>query len=214
MAVRDENIIYLDAKSEHIESLKTIVPRSFFEVNPRMKNLLPDTPAMREWWGRVFEDLVSNPNSHVPIAVDKGTNTVVGAFTLDGILRGEPFGGALQRHPATEDHDAEDWTAAIKEFAEHDEQIVGDRNRFLVEILGVDSAYQGKGIGQRLVARACEFADAKGWPIYLETSMAKGFYLRLGLGFEPVSTEDDPAAKSGQLLRKPGAKEGLMRPVD
>lgn len=208
MAANDQNITYLDATLEHIESLKTIVPRSFFEVNPRMKTLLPDTPAMREWWGRVFGDLITNPNSCIPIAVDTATNKVVGAFTLDGILQGEPFGGALQRHPATEDHDSKDWAGAIKEFAEHDEQIVGDQNRFLVEIVGVDSAYQGKGIGQRLTARACEIADADGWPIYLETSMAKMFYLKQGLGFRLVSSEDDPEAKSGQMLRKPSAKEG------
>lgn len=207
MAAEDQTIIYLDARPEHLESLKTIVPRSFFEVNPRMKKFFPDTPAMRDWWGRIFEDLISESNSSIPIAVDTATDTVVGAFTLDGIMQGQPFGGRLQKHPATKDHDADDWAAAIKEFAEHDEQIVGDQNRFLVEILGVDAAYQGRGIGQRLVANACKFADAKGWPIYLETSMAKLFYLKLGLGFRPVSTEDDPEAKSGQLLRKPAAKE-------
>lgn len=206
----NDEIVYLDARSQDVESLKTIVPRSFFAVNEKIRKLLPDTPAMRAWWGRVFEDYMANPNSHVPIAIDTSTNTVVGAIMLHGVRQGQPFGGFMADHPPTEDHDMEGWPTAIKGFAEREKSTVGDRDRFLVEVMGVDSAYQGKGIGKQLVANACGFADAKGWPIFLETSAARGFYLKQAVGFKVIA-EDDEAKEAregeephgGVLLREP-----------
>ncbi|KAF2160182.1 hypothetical protein M409DRAFT_29263 [Zasmidium cellare ATCC 36951] len=205
MAEDGSSIIYRDARIEDLESLETIVPRSFFAVNPFMKELLPDTPAIREWWRRIYEDLISNPNSYLPIAIDSTTNAVVGTITLDAVLQGQPAGGALTRYPGTEDR-GKGWDEAIQHFAEHDNEAVGSRNRFLVEIMGVDSAYQGKGIGQRLVADACQYADAKGWPIWLETSAAKGFYQKQKLGFQLIAKDEDQGETGGQLLREPGAK--------
>ncbi|KAK4495203.1 hypothetical protein PRZ48_013530 [Zasmidium cellare] len=204
MAKDEPTTIYRNARPEDIESLKTIVPRSFFKDLPWMEAMFPDTTDIREWWGRVYEDLIASPNSYLPIAVDTASNTVIGAMTVDAVLQGEPAGGVLTRIPATQDH-GEDWPEVLKTFAGEDREYVGDRNRFLIDIMGVDTAYQGRGIGQKLVAMACGFADAKGWPIYLNTGQAKGFYLKQALGFQAVASKDDPddpEAKDGKLLRE------------
>lgn len=205
MAKEADRIVFLDARLQDVESLSTIVPRCLFAVNPRMEELLPDTPAVRAWWGRIFEDLINDPHSHLPIAIDPFSNTVIGAIMLDAVLQGQPSGGVLMRHPPTEDHNAEAWTSVVEAFAQTEKRVVGDRDRFLVEIMGVDSDYQGMGVGKRLVATACEIADAKGLPIFLKTSAAREYYLKQGLGFGHVSEEDNGGGKGDTILREPVA---------
>lgn len=194
------NIVYREASLEDLDSLETIIPRAFFPVNEIMKNLFPDTLAMRKWWRGIFEDYIRTPERHLPVAIDTSTGAVIGASVFRGVKRGGPFGGFMADHPATEDH-AEIWPEAIREFREHEEQAVGDRGRFLVEIMGVDHAYQRKGVGKQLVAMLCDIADAKGYPIFLETTQAAKFYTNLNRGFAIIEAEDEGA----MMLREAAA---------
>lgn len=171
-----------------------------------MEDSLPDTPAMRLWWSRVFSDLVSDAHSRVPIALDTSTNAVVGAITAHGVLQGQPFGGFMIHHPPIEDH-GKAWPELVRGFAASEKSTVGDRARIVIEILGVDEAYQSKGVGARLVAEACKFADEKGWPIFLDTGMARNFYLKRGLGFKLMSSESGEEGEDGQILREPVGRE-------
>ncbi|KAI1284682.1 acyl-CoA N-acyltransferase [Xylaria sp. FL0933] len=182
-------IILREASLGDLDSLETIVPRSFFPVNEFMKMMFPDTPAMRAWWREIFEQYIRNPAFYLPVAIDTTTNVVVGAAPFRGVQQGQPFGGFMAQHPATSDHPAEIWQKAIQTFIENEKSTVGDRDRFLIEILGVDHTYQGRGIGKQLVARLCEIADSKGYPIFLETSQAREFYLKQENGFEGASTD-------------------------
>ncbi|KAI0434745.1 acyl-CoA N-acyltransferase [Xylaria sp. FL1042] len=195
-------ITYREASLQDLDSLETIIPRSFFPVNEHIKTMFPDTPAIRAWWRGIFEEYIRNPAFYLPVAVDTVTNVIVGAAPFRGVQQGQPFGGFMAQHPATPDHPAERWQRAIQTFIENEERTVGDRDRFLIEILGVDHAYQGRGIGKQLVARLCEIADLKGHPIFLETSQAREFYLKQGRGFEVAS----PDGKGVILLRQPTGK--------
>lgn len=197
-------IIYREATMQDLDSLSTIFPRAFHKVNPYMMKLCPDTPKTREWWRQAFEQDVRHPDYDVLIAVDTSTGQVVGSVQLREMKPGSHFGGFVAHHPPTEDHDMELWNAAVKEFAADEERVVGDRPRCLIEVMAVDDAYQGRGIGGRLMSWACEIADRKGCPIFLETSMAKGFYLKLDRGFYVVDEDEKGAAI---LLREPVKKK-------
>ncbi|KAI1264059.1 acyl-CoA N-acyltransferase [Xylariaceae sp. FL1019] len=197
------DIAFREAELQDLDSLETFVPRTFFDVNPLMKTLFPDTPAMRTWWRRIFEEYIRNPDFHFPVAIDTSTQIVVGALPLRGVQKGQAFGGFMAQHPATEDHPSEMWSKAIQRFIENEKAAVGDNDRFLIEIMGVDEAYQGQGIGKRLVANVCDIADAKGYPIFLETSRAREFYLKQGRGFEVVSPDGNAAV----ILRQPSKRE-------
>ncbi|KAI0142807.1 acyl-CoA N-acyltransferase [Xylariaceae sp. FL1272] len=198
------NIAFREAELQDLDSLETIIPRAFFGVNEFMRTLFPDTPAMREWWRGIFEEYIRNPNFHIPVAIDTSTQTVVGALPLRGVRKGQAFGGFMAQHPATEDHPAEIWSKAIERFIENEKETVGHNDRFLVEVMGVDEAYQGRGVGKQLVARVCEIADAKGYPIFLETSRARDFYVKQGRGFQVVCPDGDAAI----LVRQPPTREG------
>ncbi|USW52702.1 Putative acyl-CoA N-acyltransferase [Septoria linicola] len=134
-------IEYREATLQDLNSLSTIFPRSFHKVNPFMKQLIPDTPVVRTWWRRIFEADIENPNCHVLIALDESTSEVVGSVQLRGMKRGSHFGGFMAEHSITKDHDAETWSAAIKAFAANEERIVGDRDRYLIEVMCVDHEY-------------------------------------------------------------------------
>ncbi|KAI0966618.1 acyl-CoA N-acyltransferase [Xylaria arbuscula] len=192
-------ITFREAVPQDLDSLETIIPRSFFPANKLMEKLFPDTPAMRAWWRGVFEEYIRNPEFHLPVAIDTTTRAIIGAVTLRGVRQGQPLGGFMAQHPATQDHPEELWQKAIKNFGENEELIVGDRDRFLIEVMGVDQAYQGKGIGKQLIAIVCDIADSKGYPIFLETSQAREFYVKQGKGFEVVPQD----GKEAVLLRQP-----------
>ncbi|KAI1310173.1 acyl-CoA N-acyltransferase [Xylaria venustula] len=192
-------IAFREAVPQDLDSLATLVPRSFFPANNLMQKLFPDTPTMRAWWRGVFEEYIRNPEFHLPVAIDTATRAVVGAITLRGVQRGEPLGGFMAQHPTTQDHPEELWQKAIEGFIEDEKLHVGDRDRFLIEVMGVDQTCQGKGIGKRLVTMVCEIADSKGYPIFLETSQAREFYTKQGKGFDVVPQ----AGKGAVLLRQP-----------
>ncbi len=53
-----------------------------------------------------------------------------------------------------------------------------------LEVVGVDPAAQGRGIGTRLLRRVLDVADAAGEPCYLETDTEANVRWYRGLGFE------------------------------
>lgn len=66
-------------------------------------------------------------------------------------------------------------------------------------VLGVDPAYQHRGIGRALLASLSARADAEGLPSYLETDKPSSVALYRSVGFEVLS-EDDVAGVPGMHL--------------
>lgn len=88
--------------------------------------------------------------------------------------------------------------------------MVGDGERWLVEAVGADCKYQGRGIGRRLMGWVCEIVDGEGGErrVFSQSTKASGCYVGLGLGFEIVEVEvqEGKAGKgSTVLVREPVA---------
>jgi ribosomal protein S18 acetylase RimI-like enzyme len=62
-------------------------------------------------------------------------------------------------------------------------------------VIGVDTPYQGRGVGKSLIRPIVDRADAAGLPCYLETAQPKNVPLYTGLGFKVLVDEVEP--KSG-----------------
>lgn len=59
------------------------------------------------------------------------------------------------------------------------------RPHFLIELFGAEHGWQGKGVGTKLLKRACDIADEKGHDVFVQANGgARGFYERLGFRCE------------------------------
>jgi len=103
--------------------------------------------------------------------------------------------------PLTADHH-EALKDALVEQARDRATLMRQEPNFQVDLLGVDRAFQGRGVGRRLVQRACEVADQEGAAVFLQTTKAREWYLGLGMGFVPDKTYEDIA---GGVVVRPAA---------
>ena len=77
------------------------------------------------------------------------------------------------------------------EMHELSEQSAGYRPsepHWYLPVIGVDPAYQGRGLGRALMAHACERCDRDGVPFYLESSNPRNIPLYQRHGFEVLGT--------------------------
>ena len=62
--------------------------------------------------------------------------------------------------------------------------LIGKPN-FLIELFGAEHGWKGKGVGTKLLKRACEIADEKGHDVFVQANgSARGFYERQGFRCE------------------------------
>jgi GNAT superfamily N-acetyltransferase len=192
------------ATLNHLPSLTTIFPRSFHPTNPFMKQALPDTPSIRTWWSRVFTEEITSPHCHTLIAVDptrqeEEEEAVLGILCQRLMQPADPptSAGLWTQTPFTPSHDATLLQPAI------DVQIRGRAAAFaaavphiLIELFGVDHAYTGRGVGRRLLERACGIADAEGLDVFVEANaVAAVVYAKWG--FEDLGAVDVPGLDGG-----------------
>ncbi|KAF2157089.1 hypothetical protein K461DRAFT_218633 [Myriangium duriaei CBS 260.36] len=172
-----------------VPSLTTLLPRSFFPTNPTVKRALPDTPLMRQWWALVYNEEISNPACHLYVAVSSSsssassTDGVIGMASLRLHSPGDTYGGFWTQHAWTADHGEEVWRPAIDCMVEYERRLMGERRHGLLEMVAVDDKWKGKGVGRMLVGKMCEVADAERVEIFLQSGGARGYYLKLGMGF-------------------------------
>lgn len=73
-------------------------------------------------------------------------------------------------------------------------------------LIGVDPAYQGRGIGSALLRHALETCDEQGLPAYLEATTPGSVRLYQRHGFEPLGSLQVPGSPEiVPMLRKPVA---------
>ena len=152
------------AEEGDLGSLATIVPRSFHPVNSLFFRLFPDTPQIREWWRTIFASARAEPEGHVLTAIDDnvqdGANRVVGVLCMQRCSGPDDRGAEFwTKHGITPDHDADLFAATMAPMFGPRARLMQGRQHYLVQLFGVDHAYQGKGIGKILLQRACDIAD-------------------------------------------------------
>lgn len=197
----DSTIEIREADTTHVESLKTILARSFFPVNDIVREALPDNAEMRDWWGEVYAEEVDNPKCRLLIAVDLSTSAVVGVLCLRHIEAGDAFGGFWTKHPWTESHSKPLWKPSVDCMVAYEESVMRGRPHYLLELMAVDHEYKSRAIGRRLVQEACKMADEARLPIFLQSGGAKDYYMRLNMWFRPQAEPEWEGYKACILVR-------------
>lgn len=170
-----------EARQSDLDSLTTIVTRSFHPVNPYIKRALPDTPELRAWWSRIFEDEMREESCHVLVALDSKTNKDIGVLTLRLLAPNDKGAGFWTMYPLTQDHEWEKYRSMVDGMVEARERLMLGRPHYLIELFGVDNAFKGRGVGTKLLARACEIGDEAGHDTFVQSNAsARDFYMRLG----------------------------------
>ncbi|KAF2170344.1 hypothetical protein M409DRAFT_64118 [Zasmidium cellare ATCC 36951] len=185
---RDPNTITIqEALPQHVSSLSTIHVRSFHPTNAFHRKVFPDTPLVQNWWSNIFSSEIQDPTAHVLIALDTQATDpalqVIGVICMRLMDPSVPGAGMWSMYPLTTDHDAEEFQPSVEFMAEWREKLFGREQQwhYLLEYAGVDHARKGTGVGRRLLERACEIADAKGYPVFVEGNhFAVGWYQKCG----------------------------------
>lgn len=208
----DNEIKITEAQHSDLDSLSTILARSFHPVNPYIKKCLPDTPSVREWWTQLFRSGIDSLSSRILIASTSTPNQVVGVLILGFMQADEKGAGNWTKHAPSPDIDTNMFTAMIDNMITQRERLMLGRRHFLVELLAVDHEYKGRGLGRRLLARACELVDESGRECFVQANRgARGFYEREGFVLEAeVGMPKDGEGEEEYvecLLVRPGMRE-------
>lgn len=175
----EAEIVVKQATMDQVDSLSTIVARSFHPVNPYIARCMPDTPMVRQWWRRLFSKSIQDDYCYVFTAVDKSNGEVVGVLNLRFQGPDQKGAGMWTEFDITPDHDAESYRAIIDAMAEAREKHMSGNAHLLLELFGVDHAYKGRKIGHRLLRAACDLATDGGYEIFVQAnSSALAFYQR------------------------------------
>lgn len=87
----------------------------------------------------------------------------------------------FERHPATADHHAEQYAAMLGVDGGAESQPVLSEIHYSIELLGVDSKYQGSGLGKQLLEMVCAMSESEGIEVDVTANLkAKSFYERRG----------------------------------
>ncbi|KAI5357578.1 Putative GNAT domain, acyl-CoA N-acyltransferase [Septoria linicola] len=179
-----------EATLAEVPSLSTIVPRAFHPVNPYIRKCHPDTPAVRQWWSKIFADEITSPDCHVLIAYDSTADPatqVAGILCLRLMQADDLSGGFWSLHPFTQDQDAVLFQGAMDAMLEgrkkaftSPSEYAGKKN-YLVELFGVDEKYKGQGLARKLLQAAGDIADDAGLVTFVEANAsAAPVYAKLG----------------------------------
>ncbi|KAI7483285.1 hypothetical protein KC357_g3376 [Hortaea werneckii] len=198
----------IEAQEPQLDSLETIVPRAFHPTNPYIRKVFPDTPLIREWWRTNFAKQISNPACKLLVVVDPSTGTTMGLLTMKQMEPDEHGSGSWTANALTPDHDQEAFRPMIDGMTAHRERIMFGTRHFMIELFGVEHGTKGKGIGGKLLTRACEIADQARLPTFVQSNMfAREFYLRFG--FEEKGREDMPGDEGyREIMMVRGCRDG------
>ncbi len=183
-----------------------ILARAFCE-DPLMKFVVPDERKRADLLPWLFGTVVHYCFLYGEIAATPNLEGVIcwlppgqANLTLQGIFRSGMF--ALRFHLGF---------AEIRRFLANErytgtihKQIVPEKHWYLWAV-GVDPAYQGRGIGGMLLAQGLERASADGVPCYLETHNPKNlaFYKKFGFEIGAAGTLPKHGLRVWAMVRKP-----------
>ena len=200
MTTTNSSVQVIEARESDIDSLTTILARSFHPTNPYIKKTLPDTPKVREWWYQIFEYEINDPSCHPLIALDPDTEKDIGILTMRLMEPEDRGAGTWTLFPCTEDHDEGMYESMVNSMVEHRERLMLGRKHYLIGLFGVDHGFKGKGVGSALLRRACEIAC--GVDVFVQANAnAKGFYERMGFKVEGKAVMPEDGYEEYMLVR-------------
>ena len=212
-----QSLSITEARPSDIESLSTILARGFHPTNPYIKRCYPDTPAVRQWWARIFTDLLTNPDCHVLTALRTEPNSpsfppyAAGVLILRLLSADERGAGFWTAFPMTPDHDVPACTEMINGMVKAREKMMLGKTHFVIEMFSVESAMQRSGVGSRMMKRACEIADEAGSETFVQANhFARRFYERFGFVCRETKTlPGDEGYVECMLVRPVGIKKQI-----
>ncbi|KYG47047.1 hypothetical protein M433DRAFT_3186 [Acidomyces richmondensis BFW] len=104
-----------NAGPSDLESLSTMVARSFHPVNPYIKSVFPDTPLIRQWFSSAFADEMNKPAICRVLKAFGSNNTskTIGILCLRLMEREERSSRLYSLNNTTEDHNREAYDPMI-----------------------------------------------------------------------------------------------------
>lgn len=178
-------LLVIEAREADLPSLSTVVPRAFHRSNEYFRNTLPDTALIKQWWLTLILDAIKDPVYHVLTIMDEGqprSREAIAILLLRRIAADGSGDNVFHRHPPTADHDHVRYAAMLDgSVGGPRERLMAGHSHFSLDIFGVDDAYQGSGLGKKLLKRACDISDAANADIFVQAnSFARAFYEKLG----------------------------------
>ena len=178
-------IAVVEARPTDLDSLATIVPRSFHPANPYIEKTLPDTPDVRRWWCNVFALEIEDPTCHLLTAIDSSSDKDIGLLALRLLSSDARDVGFWTMYDWPADFERDMFKAMIDSMTEYREKLMMGKPHYLIELFGADHEWKGFGVGKKLLSRVCEIVDAEGHDVFVQANgSAKSFYEQFGFKCE------------------------------
>lgn len=168
------------AQAPDLPSIGTLHARAYHPTREWHRRIFPTSVA--PWWEYKYSLDIADPNNYVlKISFSDTPTTVLGLLSLRKYAANEKGAGRWTACLPPPEADREAVDAMVKAMVEHRERYMLGHVHLCIDHFGVDDAYQGRGMGKMLMARACEIADAEGLDIFVEANeFAESFYKNFG----------------------------------
>lgn len=181
------DVVLTTANASHLDSLSTIVARSFHPVNAYIRSVWPDTAAIRQYWINLFRKEIDSPNAHTLVLVEEKTNDVLGVLALRLMAEDERGSGMWREDETAADMNVNAYIHMVDAMTTCREQCMLGQSHFLIQLFGVDHKAKGLGLGKMLLTRACDIAAEEGHETFVQANVyAKDFYQKQGFVLKEV----------------------------
>lgn len=180
-----------EVEAQDLQSIGTLHARAFHPSNEWHRKVFPS--SISPWWEEKYALDIDDPACHLlKISSPESSSTILGLLSLRKFTADERGAGRWGTFPPPPEVDSEAFDAIIQSMIKYREQFMLGKPHFCVDHFGVDAEYQGRGLGTKLLAKACEIADREELDVFVEANeFAESFYNRFGF-------------KTEQKLKMPG----------
>lgn len=173
-----------EAEVQDLPSIATLNARAFHPKSEWHRKVFP--ASLSSWWEEKYALDIEDPTCHVlRVLSPDEAGVVLGLLCLRRYTADERGAGRWTSFPPATEIIGEAYDLMVKSMVEYREKLMLGRAHLCIDHFGVDSAYQGRGLGASLLGRACEIADQETLDIFVEANeFAESFYHRFGFKTE------------------------------
>ncbi|XHG06104.1 hypothetical protein AWENTII_009312 [Aspergillus wentii] len=170
--------------------------------DPNFLAMIPDTPAVRQWWHDANRhDLLHKPSAYYWKVVDPANNNHLVAYAKWDLSPAHERGPRFP--PWHGEMDKAKCDAYFIEGLEKErKRLFGEKKNYYLDMLATDPAYRRRGAGGMLVQWGCEVADRDGMPVYIDATQ-EGKLLYSRFGFEDRSGPGCAERGTFPVVREP-----------